>query len=187
MGSSPLFLDDFVEGRNGDLILTPPVPFGGKIKCETNGQSRDTGMKFHVFEDRNNVGGFITFLGPGPISAETNWKPESFDLTPDDVGDITLTLRASLFSADNFVRSCIGLTDTVLTITGEIHGDCTSAFLYRSILKIEVRTGNILQLTGSFSGFVSCDRDPLLTSPPPGTGSCKVGTEGKDKDRKSVV
>ena len=163
---------------DGDFQTVTPLQ--GNLRCDVNGQSRSTDIDINVGNLGSGAIGLITFIGPLPKLTETKWDPEVVNLQSERL-NVHVTIKASLLSADKFVRTCIGLSDPLLTMVGDIHSECrdSSSRFGSADFKVEARAGNVLQLSGTFSGFVQCFVDGGLSSPPP-SSDCKTGTAKND-------
>ncbi len=178
VGFAPVLLDLQVEALDGDFQTVTPLQ--GNLRCDVNGQSRSTDIDINVGKSGTVALGLITFIGPLPKLTETKWDPEVVNLQSDRL-NVHVTIKASLLSADKFVITCIGSSDPQLTMVGDIRSECrdSSSRFGSADFKVEARAGNVLQLSGTFSGLVQCFVEGGLSSPPP-TSGCKTGTDKND-------
>lgn len=174
-GSFPFYFKNFeVNALDGGFLS----PFGllGNLKCEVSGQSRPTELET-TFQSGPDTFGEIIFKGPLPKRTETKWEADSVNIESGR-SSFHVSIKASLLSLDNFVRTCIGSSDPKLTMVGDVRDTCARN-LGTGTFNIEAKTGSVVQLTGSFSGDMQCDIGGL-GGPPPNGGSCTVGTDKND-------
>lgn len=164
-----------VEAHSGDTFTaTAGFAIMTQLVCTSTGDSRNTSLDIVAQDFGDHSGGKIEFR-----NLDTTWHPDSIDIDSAHSGSL-LTIKGSLKSVGNWVKSCIGLTDPKLTITAHLSGSCSGPVeTFVTKAQVEVRADNVLQMSSTHS----LPTDATCEKGAPGNSNgdaCIIGTDKND-------